>query len=108
MESIQTMKRTRRILVTRPGSRVDAYVTECVREMMGVKRRKMNGEVNKIGRRVRDVIANGDVLDRGLGLWNVPSLLILGLSTPLALEQRATGRSGRPFLIGVHALPGAE
>jgi hypothetical protein len=65
-------------------------------------------EMNKIGHRVRDVIADGDVLDCGLGLWNVPSLLILGLSTPLALEQRATGRSSWPFLISVHALPGAE
>jgi hypothetical protein len=31
--------------------------------------------------------------------------LILGLSTPLAPEQRATGRSGQPFLINVHELP---
>jgi hypothetical protein len=57
------MKRTRWILITRPGSRVDAYVTECVREMMKVKREEVNREVNKIGRRVRDVIADGDVLD---------------------------------------------
>jgi hypothetical protein len=56
---------------------------------MKVKHVEMNREANKIGRRVRDVIADGDVLDRSLGLWNVPSLLILGLSTPLALEQRA-------------------
>jgi hypothetical protein len=41
-ESIQAMKRTRRILVARPGSRVDAYVTEWVREMMKVKRGEMN------------------------------------------------------------------
>jgi hypothetical protein len=91
-----------------PGSRVDAYVTEWVRRMMGVKHGETNGEANKIGRRVHDVVADGDVLDRGLGLWNVPSLLILGLSTPLALEQRATGRFGRPFLISVHVLPRAE
>jgi hypothetical protein len=64
--------------------------------------------VNKIGHRVHDVIADGDVLDRSLGLSNVPSLLILGLSTPLAPEQRATGRSDQPFLISVHVLPGAE
>jgi hypothetical protein len=75
---------------------------------MKVKYEEMNGEVNKVGRRVRDVIADGDVQDHGLGLWNVPSLLILGLSTPLAPEQRATNRSGRPFLISVHALPRAE
>jgi hypothetical protein len=57
------MKRTRRILVVRPGSRVDVYGTECVREMMKVKREEMNREANKIGRRVHDVIADGDVLD---------------------------------------------
>jgi hypothetical protein len=61
-----------------------------------------------IGCRVHDVIADGDMLDCGLDLWNVPLLLILGLSTPLVPEQRATGRSGQPFLISVHALPGAE
>ena len=75
---------------------------------MKVKHEEMNGEANKIGCWVRDVIADGDVLDHGLGLWNVPSFLILGLSTPLAPEQRAIGRSGRPFLINVHALLGAE
>jgi hypothetical protein len=82
--------------------------TEWVREMMKVKPEEMKWKANKIGRRVCDVITNGDVLDCGLGLWNIPSLLILGLSTPLAPEQRATGRSGRPFLISVHALLGAE
>jgi hypothetical protein len=102
------MKRTGRILVTHPGFRVDAYVTEWAREMMKVKREEMNREANKIGHRVCDVIADGDMLDHGLGLWNIPSLLILGLSTPLAPEQRATGRSGWPFLISVHVLPGAE
>ena len=65
-------------------------------------------EANKVGHRVHDVIADGDILDHGPGLWNIPSLLILGLSTPLALEQRATGRSRQHFLISVHALPGAE
>jgi hypothetical protein len=64
-ESIKAMKRTRWILVMCPGSRVDAYVTEWVREMMKVKHEEINREANKIGRRVRDVIANGDVLDRG-------------------------------------------
>jgi hypothetical protein len=38
------MKRTRRILVARPGSRVDAYVTKWVREMMKVKHKEMNGK----------------------------------------------------------------
>jgi hypothetical protein len=75
---------------------------------MKVKHEEMNGKANKIGCRVRDVIANGDVLDCGLGLWNVPSFQVLGLSTPLAPEQRVTSRSGRPFLISVHVLPGAE
>ena len=54
------------------------------------------------------VITTRDMLDYGLDLWNVLVFLILGLSTPLALEQRATGRSGWPFLIGVHELPRAE
>jgi hypothetical protein len=43
-ESIQTMKQTRQILVMRPGSRVDVYVTEWVREMMKVKCEEMNGK----------------------------------------------------------------
>jgi hypothetical protein len=38
------MKQTRRILVVRPGSRVDVYVTEWVREMMKVKHEEMNGK----------------------------------------------------------------
>jgi hypothetical protein len=53
------------------------------------------------------VIAARDVLDHGLDLWNILVFLILGLSTPLAPEQRATKRSGWPFLFGVHELPGA-
>jgi hypothetical protein len=55
------------------------------------------GEVNKIGHRVRDVIADGDMLDCGLGLWNVPSFQVLGLSTPLALEQGANGQVRTAF-----------
>ena len=50
----------------RPGSRVDAYVTKWVREMMKVKHEEMKWEANKIGRRVCDVVADGDVLDRSL------------------------------------------
>jgi hypothetical protein len=53
------------------------------------------------------VVATRDVLDHGLDLWNVLVFLILGLSTPLAPEQRATKRSRQPFLFGVHELPGA-
>jgi hypothetical protein len=102
------MKRTGQILVARPGSRVDAYCYRICGRMMKVKHEEMNRKANNIGCRVRDVIADGDMLDHGLGLWNIPLLPILGLSTPLAPEQRATSRSGRPFLISVHALPGAE
>ena len=53
------------------------------------------------------VFAARDVLDCGLELWNVLAFLILGLSTTLAPKQRATGRSGQPFLISVHELPSA-
>jgi hypothetical protein len=35
---------------------------------MKVKHEAVNGDANKIGRRVHDVIADGDVLDRGLRL----------------------------------------
>jgi hypothetical protein len=38
------MKRIRWILVARPGSRVDAYGTQWVREMMRVKHEEMNGK----------------------------------------------------------------
>jgi hypothetical protein len=81
----------------RPGYRVDAYVTEWVREMMKVKCEEMNGEANKIGRRVHDVIADGDMLDCGLDHWNIPLFQVLGLSTPLALEQRADGQVWMAF-----------
>jgi hypothetical protein len=64
---------------------------------MKVKHEEMNGEANKIGLRVRDVIANGDVLDRSLELWNVPLFQVLGLSTPLAPEQRANGQVRTAF-----------
>jgi hypothetical protein len=43
------MKRTRRILVARPGSGVDAYVTQWVREMMKVKHEEMNGKRIRLG-----------------------------------------------------------
>jgi hypothetical protein len=43
------MKQTRQILVAHPGSRVDAYVIECVREMMRMKQREINREANKKG-----------------------------------------------------------
>ena len=86
-----------RILVARPGSRVDAYVTQWVRELMKVKLEENEWEANKIGRRVRDVIADGDVLDRSLDLWNIPLFQVLGLSTPLAPEQRANGQVRTAF-----------
>jgi hypothetical protein len=74
----------------RPGSRVDVYVTEWVREMMRVKREEMNREANKIGRRVRDVIANGDVLDRGL-----ESLECSIVSGPRVINTLSSGTEGR-------------
>jgi hypothetical protein len=80
------MKRTRRILVARPGSRVDAYVTECVREKMKVKHEEMNGEANKIG---CDVIADGDVLDRGL-----ESLEHSIVSGPRVINTLSSGTEG--------------
>jgi hypothetical protein len=81
------MKRTRRILVARPGSRVDVYVTEWVREMMkNVKK----WEANKIGRRVRDVIADGDVLDRSL-----ESLERSIVSGPRVINTLSSGTEGR-------------
>jgi hypothetical protein len=43
-ESIQAMKRTRRILVARPGSRVRIYGKQWIREMMKVKHEEMNGK----------------------------------------------------------------
>jgi hypothetical protein len=84
------MKRTRQILVAHPGSRVDAYVTEWVREMMKVKREEMNREANKIGRRVRDVIADGDVLDR-----SPESLEHSIISGPRVINTLSSGTEGR-------------
>jgi hypothetical protein len=74
------MKRTRRILVARPGSRVDAYVT------MG---EGTEWEANKIGRRVRDVIADGDVLDRSL-----ESLERSIVSGPRVINTLSSGTEG--------------
>ena len=37
------------------------------------------------------------MLDRGLVLWNVPLFQVLGLSTPLAPEQRADGQVRTAF-----------
>jgi hypothetical protein len=83
------MKQTRWILVARPGSRVDAYVTQWVRETMKVKHEEMNGEENKIGHRVRDVIADGDVLDRGL-----ESLERSIVSGPRVINTLSSGTEG--------------
>jgi hypothetical protein len=84
------MKRTRRILVARPGSGVDAYVTQWVRRMMKVKHEEMNREANKIGRSVRDVIADGDVLDRG-----PESLERSIISGPRVINTLSSGTEGR-------------
>jgi hypothetical protein len=74
----------------RPGSRVDVYVTEWVREMMNVKREEMNREANKIGRRVCDVIADGDMLDHGL-----ESLERSIVSGPRVINTLSSGTEGR-------------
>jgi hypothetical protein len=84
------MKRTRRILVARPGSRVDVYVTQWVREMMKVKHEEMKWEANKIGCRVRDVIADGDVLDRSL-----ESLERSIVSGPRVINTLSSGTEGQ-------------
>jgi hypothetical protein len=84
------MKRTRRILVVRPGSRVDVYVREWVREMMKVKREEMNGKRIRIGCRVRDVIADGDVLDR-----SSESLERSIVSGPRVINTLSSGTEGR-------------
>jgi hypothetical protein len=74
----------------RPGFRVDVYVTKWVREMLKVKREEMNGEANKIGHRVCDVIADGDVLDRGL-----ESLERSIVSGPRVINTLSSGTEGR-------------
>jgi hypothetical protein len=69
----------------------------------------MNREVNKIGRRVRDVIADGDVLDRSL-----ESLERSIVSGPRVINTLSSGTEGQwagpdgLFPIHVHVLPGAE
>jgi hypothetical protein len=84
------MKRARRILVARLGSRVDAFVIQWVRETMRVKREELNGEANKIGHRVCDVIADGDVLDHGL-----ESLERSIVSGPRVINTLSSGTEGR-------------
>jgi hypothetical protein len=58
--------------------------------MMKVKCGEMNRKVNKIGRRVRDVIADGDVLDRGL-----ESLERSIVSGPRVINTLSSGTEGR-------------
>jgi hypothetical protein len=74
----------------RPGSRVDAYCYRMCERMMKVKHKEMNGDVNKIGRRVHDVIADGDVLDRGL-----ESLEHSIISGPRVINTLSSGTEGR-------------
>jgi hypothetical protein len=88
------MKRTRRILVARPGSRVDVYSTEWVREMMRVKREENEWEANKIGRRVRDVIADGDMLDRSLE--SLEHSIVSGPRVINTLSSRTEGQWAGP------------
>jgi hypothetical protein len=56
---------------------------------MRVKCEEMNREVNKIGRRVCDVIADGDVLDRGL-----ESLERSIVSGPRVINTLSSGTEG--------------
>jgi hypothetical protein len=58
--------------------------------MMRVKCEEMNGEANKIGRRVCDVIADGDVLDRG-----PESLERSIVSGPRVINTLSSGTEGR-------------
>jgi hypothetical protein len=58
--------------------------------MMKVKREEMNREANKIGRRVRDVIADGDVLDR-----SPESLERSIISGPRVINTLSSGTEGR-------------
>jgi hypothetical protein len=57
--------------------------------MMKVKREEMNREANKIGCRVRDVIADGDVLDCGL-----ESLERSIVSGPRVINTLSSGTEG--------------
>jgi hypothetical protein len=57
---------------------------------MKVKLEEINGEANKIGRRVRDVIADGDVLDRSL-----ESLERSIVSGPRVINTLSSGTEGR-------------
>jgi hypothetical protein len=88
------MKRTRQILVARPGSRVDAYVTQWVRERMKVKHEEMNREANKIRRSVRNVIADGDVLDHSLE--SLERSIISGPRDINTLSSRTEGQWAGP------------
>jgi hypothetical protein len=58
--------------------------------MMRVKREEMNGKRNKIRRSVRDVIADGDVLDRGL-----ESLERSIVSGPRVINTLSSGTEGQ-------------
>jgi hypothetical protein len=61
-----------------------------VREMMNVKHKRNEWEANKIGRRVRDVIADGDVLDRSLD-----SLERSIVSGPRVINTLSSGTEGQ-------------
>jgi hypothetical protein len=84
------MKRTRRILVARPGFRVDVYCYTMGERNDESETRRNKWEANKIGRRVRDVIADGDVLDRGL-----ESLERSIVSGPRVINTLSSGTEGR-------------
>jgi hypothetical protein len=83
------MCRTRRILVARPGSRVDAYVTQWVREMMKVKHEEMNGKRIRQGVGFVMSLPDGDVLDRSL-----ESLERSIVSGPRVINTLSSGTEG--------------
>jgi hypothetical protein len=57
---------------------------------MKVKHEEINEEANKIGRRVHDVIADGDMLDR-----NLESLERSIVSGPRVINTLSSGTEGR-------------
>jgi hypothetical protein len=83
------MKRTRRILVACPGSRVDVYCYTMGEKNDAGETQRNEWEANKIGRRVRDVIADGDVLDRSL-----ESLERSIVSGPRVINTLSSGTEG--------------
>jgi hypothetical protein len=76
-------------LVTRPGSRVHVYEETMVKRNDECETWKNGWEANKIGRRVCDIIADGDVLVRSLG-----SLERSIVSGPRVINTLSSGTEG--------------